>query len=108
MCEWCSSRNNLNTLQFVKIKRCENRKQGIKVKSTPNQSIHSHKSSMTCQIASEMFKIPDLSKTGLAVILDMPQKEKKSQWTDTPRSLITSAGERELKRILTQKYLLRF
>ena len=43
------------------------------VKSTPNQSIHSHKSSMTCLVTSETLKIPDLSKTGLTDILDMLQ-----------------------------------
>ena len=55
----------------------KNPKQGFTVvKSTPNQSILSNKSSMTCQITSETLKIPDLSKAGLADILDIPRKGK--------------------------------
>ena len=46
------------------------------MKSTPNQSVHSYKSSRMCQVTSEMHKIPDLSKTGLTDILDMPRKGK--------------------------------
>ena len=61
----------------MKIKSCETPKQGITIlKSTPNQSIRSHKSSMTCHIASKMLKIMDLSKTGLTDILHMPRKGK--------------------------------
>ena len=41
-----------------------------------NQSISSHKSGMMCEVTSETLKIPDLSKTGLSDILDMPQKGK--------------------------------
>ena len=55
----------LNTLQLTKIKGQESPKQRITVvKSTPNQSIRSHQSSMMCQVTSETLKIPDLSKTG--------------------------------------------
>ena len=91
----------LNTLQFTKIESCETPKQGITVvKSTPNQIICSHKSSMIYQIASEMLKIQDLSKTGLTDILGLPQK-KKSLPNHTPRFLTASAGEGKLPRILT-------
>ena len=56
----------------MKIKSREIPKQGITVvKSTPSQIICGQKSSMMCQIESEMFKILDLSKTGLTDILDM-------------------------------------
>ena len=62
---------------------------------------------MTCQITSEMLKIPDLNKTGLAYILDLPQKGK-SLSNHTPRFLTTPTGERKLPRILAAKDLLNF
>ena len=51
------------------------------IRKIEHQSIHSHKSSMTCQITSDTLKIPDLRKTGLADFLDMPRKEKKHYHT---------------------------
>ena len=51
------------------IKSRETPKQGITVvRSTTNQTIHSQRSSITCEIASEMLRIPDLSKTRLIVM----------------------------------------
>ena len=49
-----------NTLQFKKIKSRKTVKQ------------HDCKSSMTCEIASEILKIPDLSKIRLTDVLHMP------------------------------------
>ena len=67
----------MNTLNFMKIKSRGTPKQGITVvKSTTNQSIHSHKSSMMFEIVSERLKIMDLGKTGLAGDLGMPRKGK--------------------------------
>ena len=60
------------------------------------------------EVTSEMLKIPDLSKTGLTDILDMPRKEKKSLSNHTPRFLTAQTGEWKLPRMLTGKDLLSF
>ena len=69
-----SSHTILKTLQLTKIRaeRLLNKELRILSKSTPNKSICSHKNSMMFQITPKTLKIPDLSKTGLADILDMP------------------------------------
>ena len=74
-----SSKTIPDTLQLTKIKNRETTTQGITVvKSTTstNQSIRSDKSSMTCEIASEMYMIPHLSNKTLTDVLDMPQEGK--------------------------------
>ena len=59
-----SNKTVLGTLQLMKIKSKETPKQGITVvSSTTNNSICSHNSSITYEIASVMLKISDLSKT---------------------------------------------
>ena len=72
-----SSQTILNTLQLTKIKSWETSQQGVTViQSTCDQSICCHKGGLMCEITSEMLKIPDLSKTGLADISDMTRKGK--------------------------------
>ena len=69
-----SSNTVLGTLQLNKIKGRGTPKQGIiVVKSTTNQSICSHKSSITCKTASEAFRSPDLSKRILTGVLNIPR-----------------------------------
>ena len=64
-----SSKTVLDTLQLRRIKSRETPKQEIAVvKLTTNQSIYSHKSSITCEVSFEVLKISDLSKSGLTVL----------------------------------------
>ena len=59
----------------MKIKGKETPKQGVTVvMSITHQSICSHKNSMTCEIAFEMLKTPDLTQVILTDVLNMPKK----------------------------------